>query len=71
MTDKFEIATRSGWRGELRIVETQGRQVVKVALYLKKGWLSPFFEIDSFTSLASATDYARNIKDAIESASHE
>jgi hypothetical protein len=66
MSDKYEVTTRSGWRGELRVVEEKGSQVVKVALYIRPRLLSPFFEVDRFTTTADATKYAQGIKDALE-----
>jgi hypothetical protein len=69
VSDRFEIETSSGWRGELRIVDNGDdtyMHMVKVALYLRKGWLSPFFEVDRFCTHAEATSYAIGIKKAIE-----
>lgn len=64
--ERIEVRTRSGWAGELRVIEERGAFVVKVALYLRRGWLSPFFEVDRFDDPDEASIYAHGIKDAIE-----
>ena len=66
MTDKYEVETGSGWKGELRVVEEKGKSVVKIAIYIRPRLLSPFFEVDRFESTFEATKYAQGIKAALE-----
>lgn len=66
MSDKYEISTRSGWKGELRVIEVEGGYEVKVALRILPSVMSRFFLVDKFTLKDDATSYARGIKSALE-----